>query len=132
MQPQTTNFRLNSSADGSRILVVEDSEMLRNLLVLGFRKAGFDVLAVENGEDGLAAVRDWSPHLIVLDLYLPKMDGLTFLQQLDSPATPTIILTGSQDEHHKLNAQNLGAVAFVEKPIKFPALMDVVNKHLTG
>jgi DNA-binding response OmpR family regulator len=79
------------------ILIVEDDSMLRNILVEKLTKENFIVLEGKDGEEGLAQALKHHPDLILLDVLMPKMDGVTMLKKLredkKSVATPVILLT---------------------------------------
>ena len=85
------------------ILIIDDEEPIRELLKLTLQSAGFDsILEASNGEDGLALATRYMPDLILLDLMLPGMDGLSVCRRLkSSPDTrmiPIIMLTAKSDE----------------------------------
>ena len=77
-----------------RILVVDDEERIINFLRSKLKASGYEVLTANNGLEGLEQAQAQEPDLIVLDLLMPKMDGLEMLKQLRSfSAVPVIILT---------------------------------------
>jgi two-component system, OmpR family, alkaline phosphatase synthesis response regulator PhoP len=69
-------------ADKTKILIVEDEQALREILESKFAAAGFDVVTAENGEEGLKSALKEQPSLILLDVLMPVMDGLTMLEKL--------------------------------------------------
>jgi two-component system response regulator RpaA len=85
------------SEEKKKILVVEDDSMLRNILVEKLTKENFTVYEGQDGEEGLAQALKYYPDLILLDVLMPKMDGVTMLKKLredeKSFATPVILLT---------------------------------------
>lgn len=69
-----------------RVLIIEDEKPLREAFTFLLKSEGFSVAAAENGKVGLAKLRSFRPDLILLDMIMPVMDGLTFLQEADLPA----------------------------------------------
>jgi DNA-binding response OmpR family regulator len=101
-----------------RILVVEDSKLLRHAIQRDLTRAGFTVTIAADGEEGLRSAREELPDLILLDMMLPKISGLDMLRLLKKSAEtngiPVVVLTGlSKGNEQKLSAE--GAAAFCEK-----------------
>ncbi len=99
------------------ILIVDDEERLALLLKTYLEQAGFRAVIAGNGRAGLALARQETPDLIVLDIMMPELDGLEFMQQhrRDS-ATPVILLTARVDDADKVLGLELGADDYVTKP----------------
>jgi two-component system alkaline phosphatase synthesis response regulator PhoP len=80
-----------------KILVVDDEEHIRKILKFQLEKKGYTVIAAENGEVALQLVRRESPHLVILDLMMPKMDGYTVCERIranfQTSQIPVIMLT---------------------------------------
>jgi two-component system, OmpR family, alkaline phosphatase synthesis response regulator PhoP len=101
----------------STILVVDDEPRIVQLARDYLEHAGFDVVTASDGPSGLAAARTRSPDLVVLDLGLPRMDGLDVARALrHDSAVPIIMLTARADETDKLVGLELGADDYVTKP----------------
>ncbi len=103
------------------ILIIDDEEPIRELLKLTLQSAGFDsILEASNGEDGLALATRYMPDLILLDLMLPGMDGLSVCRRLkSSPDTrmiPVIMLTAKSDESDIVVGLEMGANDYITKP----------------
>ena len=102
------------------ILIVEDEKEIRDLLVHYLRKEGFQPLVALDGEDGLAKARSEKPDLILLDILLPKMDGLELLRKIRSDReiahTPVAMLTAKGDETDRIVGLELGADDYITKP----------------
>ena len=103
------------------ILIIDDEEPIRVLLKLTLQSAGYDsVLEASNGEDGLALAMRYKPDLILLDLMLPGMDGLSVCRRLkSSPDTrmiPIIMLTAKSDESDIVIGLEMGANDYITKP----------------
>ncbi len=101
------------------ILIVEDDKFLLEILEEEFSKNGFKVVAVRDGEQGLEAAANYKPELILADILMPKMDGITMLTKLRSnPATkniPAIILTNLNDTENIDKALETGVYDFLVK-----------------
>jgi DNA-binding response OmpR family regulator len=106
--------------DVKRVIIVEDEEKLANNLAEKMRGEGFTVSAVYNGEEGLDLIRSEKPHLVVLDIMLPGLDGLSICRMLrNDPATadiPVIILTARGTEVDKIVGLESGADDYIVKP----------------
>ncbi|MEN8162957.1 MAG: response regulator transcription factor, partial [Acidobacteriota bacterium] len=107
-----------------RVLVVEDDEAMAVALRDGFDYEGYEVLAAQDGEAGLAMARSEDPDLIILDVMLPKMTGLEVCKSLraDGNAVPIIMLTARGQEIDKVLGLKLGADDYVTKPFSFMEL----------
>lgn len=107
---------------GQRVLVVEDSAVIRRLIEVCLRPADLDVFMREDGPSGLDAARTESPDLLVLDIGLPEMDGWQVLDHLrQDPGTkglPVLVLTAHAEEESRRRADEGGADAFVTKPFQ--------------
>ena len=108
-----------------RILVVEDFTPLREAIAQGLHEAGFAVDAVANGEDGLWHARSGEHDVIILDLMLPKIDGLTILKTLRAAASPAhvLILTAKDTPEDRIRGLDLGADDYLVKPFVFGELL---------
>ena len=116
---------------GARILVADDAPEIRNLLRRSFAGQGH---AVEVAEDGLEAVqkaRAWAPELIVLDLAMPRLGGLTACRQIrEFSEAPIIVLSVMGEEHDKVRALDAGADDYVTKPFGMEELLARVRVAL--
>ncbi len=102
------------------MLVVEDSPIERTLLAALARKSGHDVAEARDAGSALAAAEAHPPDIILLDIHLPDMDGLTLLSQLrtEHPYVPVVVISASADPEQVEAALDLGAVNFIFKPVK--------------
>jgi len=107
---------------GSRILVVEDSAVIRRLIEVCLRAADLEIVTREDGKTGLAAVGSESPDLVVLDIGLPGMDGWEVLDRIRRDEStrniPVVVLTAHAEEESRRRANEGGADAFVTKPFQ--------------
>lgn len=105
-----------------RVLVVEDSAVIRRLIEVCLRPASLEVVMREDGPQGIEAATSENPDLLVLDIGLPEMDGWEVLDHLRSnPATknlPVLVLTAHAEEESRRRADEGGADAFVTKPFQ--------------
>lgn len=116
-----------------RILVVDDDENFRSLLVDFLQTSGYTARGAEDGEAALALLREVPFDLLLVDLRLPGMDGLELIRQaksLHSPA-PIIIVTGYGSKESAIEAVRLGVTNYLEKPIRdLSALASAVQQAL--
>lgn len=115
------------------ILIVDDSESIRELISLGLTRAGFEVIAAENGSQGLSLLEAHPPvKLVITDLNMPLMDGITFLKELRGMPKhkflPVIILTTESQHTRKMEAKNAGATGWIIKPFTNEQLLEVIKK----
>lgn len=108
-----------------RVLVIEDFSPLRNSVVQGLAEAGFAVDAADNGEDGLWQAKSGEHDVVVLDLMLPKVDGLEILRSLRKlkSAAHILILTAKDTTADRIHGLNLGADDYLVKPFVFGELL---------
>ena len=113
-----------------RVLVIEDSDDLRNLLSRILSREGYDVVGVDDGSVGISWARD-DIDVVVLDLGLPGMSGLDVCRQLRADRAtaelPIIVLTGRSDRRDVRDGLVAGADAFLIKPVQLGALIDAVG-----
>jgi DNA-binding response OmpR family regulator len=108
-----------------RILLIEDYELLRKSVAQGLREAGYAVDVAGDGEEGLWYARTGDYDVIVLDLMLPKVDGLTILRCLREKENPVhiLILTARDTLEDRIQGLNLGADDYLVKPFAFDELL---------
>ena len=104
-------------ADTSTILLVDDEESIQKLLTYPLERDGFKVVHARDGEEALARFAEEDVDLVVLDLMLPKLDGLEVCKRLRAESTvPIIMLTARDDELDKVLGLELGADDYITKP----------------
>ena len=107
-----------------RVLLVDDDRKLLALLERGFRYEGFEVCSALNGEQCLVAARTEQPDVVVLDIGMPRLDGLEVCRRLRQQAdVPVIMLTARDEVQDKVQALGLGADDYVTKPFAFDELV---------
>jgi DNA-binding response OmpR family regulator len=104
-------------ADASTILLVDDEDSVQKLLTFPLEREGFRVVSARDGEEALTRFAEEDVDLVVLDLMLPKLDGLEVCKRLRAESTvPIIMLTARDDELDKVLGLELGADDYITKP----------------
>ena len=116
----------------ARILVVDDDPGLLRLLTIRLRAENYDVEAVENGVQALAAARRFRPDLVISDLRMDQLDGIGLLKELQNrwPGLKVILLTAHGTIPDAVQATQMGAFGFLTKPVEKQELLDQVQKAL--
>ena len=117
-----------------KILVIDDEPSIRSLLDTLLRRKGYDVVLADSGRKGLELFRREHPDVIVLDLKMPEMDGLTVLRQIHSldPKKPVIILTGAGNTEAEQQVRALGVTEYVEREFSLHLLGDSLKRLLNN
>jgi DNA-binding NtrC family response regulator len=112
------------------ILIVDDEDEARLGLSKLLSVKGYHVLTASNGVEALEVLRNQPTSIIITDIKMPEMDGLTFLREIKKliPGIKVVIITGYGEVETYLEAMNLGAIEFLHKPIQFDDLVKVINK----
>jgi two-component system chemotaxis response regulator CheY len=117
---------------GKTILIVDDSISLRQVVGIALKGAGYDVIEASDGRDALAKLTGQKINLVISDVNMPNMDGITFVQELKKlPAyrfTPVIMLTTEAGDAKKQAGQAAGAKAWVVKPFQPAQMLAAVAK----
>lgn len=101
----------------SKILIAEDEQDIRQLLVDYLQQSGYNTIAVGNGEDALAHARSEQPDLVLLDVMMPGLDGLEVCRQLREVShVPVIFITARHDEVDRIVGLRMGADDYIVKP----------------
>jgi len=108
-----------------RILVVDDEDNLRTMLVAALKFEGYDVAAAPNGREGLRSVKESKPDLIVLDVMMPELDGFGMLKRLRETGdrTPVVFLTAKDTSADAVEGLGLGADDYLSKPFALEELV---------
>lgn len=116
----------------AKILVIDDEQGIRDLLDTLLRRKGYDVVLADNGQKGLELFRRERPDVVVLDLKMPGMGGLTVLQEIRSfnPKQPVVILTGAGTAEAEQQVRALGVTEYVEKEFSLHLLGDALHRLL--
>lgn len=114
------------------IMIVDDSFTLRQVLGMTLKKAGYEVIEAENGEDALNKLTGQKINLFICDVNMPKMDGITLLGELNKrdeyAYVPKIMLT-TESEHQKMQeGKQAGAKAWIVKPFQQDTMLSAIKK----
>lgn len=119
---------------GKKVLIVEDDASTRLMVSRLLDKAGYDVRTATDGLDGLRVLEDLIPDLIIADVLMPELDGLTFVKALknrrETKVIPVIFLTAKSDPLSMIEGINVGAKFYITKPFQTEDLLAKVNKVL--
>jgi CheY-like chemotaxis protein len=119
----------------TKVLIIEDNETLNEAYKLILEKDGHDVTTAFNGEEGLEKLKDMEPDLILLDMLMPKMDGLEFLRHFTPssfPKTTIIILSNLNEDEQVEEARKLGAHRYILKANTSPRELAIKVNHIIG
>jgi DNA-binding response OmpR family regulator len=116
----------------AKVLIIDDEPNVRTLLDMRLRHHGYDVLLADNGWKGLQLYNQEHPDVIVLDLKMPELDGVTVLKQIRSVdfKQPVIILTGDTTPETERQVRALGVSGFIIKGSSMKHLVDTLNSIL--
>jgi CheY-like chemotaxis protein len=117
---------------GIRILVVDDDAALRWTLAAFLQTEGYRVQTAANGESALEYVERERPTVILLDMDMPVLDGESFVQEMRAREinVPIIAMTAAKDARRW--AEQIGATAYVVKPVSFPALLGRIDQAIVS
>jgi two-component system chemotaxis response regulator CheY len=115
-----------------RILTIDDSKTMRDMLMLTLAEAGFDVLQAVDGQDGLDVLGKEQVDVVITDINMPRMDGYEVIRQLRSnpshKTTPILVLTTESEAEKKNLAREAGATGWMVKPFDPDRLVATVRK----
>ena len=114
------------------ILIVDDDEGVRQILVETLKTAGHTVTTADSGERAVAAVREAPVDLVILDMVLPRVDGLEVLREITTlrPETAVIMITGYASVETAIRAMKMGAVDYIVKPFRMEEVELIVSRAL--
>lgn len=114
------------------IMVVDDSASMRQVVSIALKGEGYTVIEGRDGEDALAKLTGQKVHLIISDVNMPIMDGISFVKQVKQMPnykfTPILMLTTESEEEKKREGQAAGARAWMVKPFRSEQLLNAVQK----
>lgn len=120
--------------EGKRILVVEDEADLAHLVQVNLELAGYEVSIARDGAEGVAAVREDPPDMVLLDVMMPVLDGWGVLTRLDEDPglddLPVVMLTALSEERDLIRGHLQGAIRYVTKPFEMRRLLEAVEQAL--
>ena len=117
--------------DTQSILLIDDDQNVSHLIRLYLEKEGYQVYEASRGDEGVAAFKQYSPSLVLLDIMLPGIDGLDVLREIRKTSkTPVIMLTAKDETFDKVLGLELGADDYITKPFKNKELVARVKAVL--
>ncbi len=130
-QPRASN---RQEPERQRVLVVEDDQAILQALRIRLNYEGFDVLAVNNGTAALNQAQGFAPHVAVLDINMPGIDGIAVGEQLQAqrPDCQLLFLTASRDSRLRERAHQLNVHAYMEKPYGSRDLVEAIQQCAGG
>ncbi len=117
---------------GCRILVVDDEPDILASTSLSLQAEGADVVTAEDGNTAVSLFASTRPDGVVLDMMLPRRSGFLVLEKIrDSEHSPPVVMvTANQGRRHMTYAENLGATAYLVKPVSMPRLLEVLAESM--
>lgn len=106
--------------------------MMREMLLLSLREAGFNVVQAEDGVDGLNVLAQANPDVIITDINMPRLDGFGFIDGVRRDqrfrATPILVLSTESDQEKKSRARSAGATGWIVKPFNAGSLITAIRR----
>ncbi len=119
---------------GQKILIVDDEPDILELIEYNLKKEGYQVFLASNGQEGISVAKKVHPDLIILDIMMPKMDGIEACRLMraipEFKNTFMVFLTARSEEYSEIAGFNVGADDYIAKPIKPRALVSRINAIL--
>ena len=116
-----------------KVLIIDDEPELIETVRMRLEANGYNVIAATDGDEGVAKAKSECPDLILLDLIMPRVDGLRALSILKkddrAKLIPVVILTAKNEDDYILDAGRLGAVDYLVKPVNMQTLVEVVDRN---
>jgi len=123
-----------SSPGPVKVLVIDDSNTIRRSAELFLRQAGYDVILAEDGFDALAKISDHQPHVIFVDIMMPRLDGYQtcalIKQNAQLKSTPVIMLSSKDGVFDRARGRLAGSDRYLTKPFTQEGLIEAVNQYV--
>ena len=117
---------------GKRVLLVEDNDLNRNMMVLRLNRAGLEVITAGNGQQALDIMHSDQPSIVLMDMNLPVLDGWAASRRAKEDEgirdIPIIALTAHATEAHRIYAMEAGCDDYATKPVDFPSLLNKIQE----
>ncbi len=122
------------SDTGRRVLLIEDTAVLRRLIEVAVARSGVELVCRADGRSGLDAVFVEEPDLVLLDIGVPEMDGWQVIEAIRSvgPEPPILVVTAHGSREDEARARALGADDFIAKPFRPDVLVEAMEQLLVG
>ena len=118
----------------ARILAVDDDEKILRVIEALLTPHGYEVILSRDGQEAITAMSSTKPDLVLMDIFMPNMDGYTALgaikNNIATREVPVIIVTAAGQNLNKELAETLGAAGYITKPFKSPELLDIIGRLL--
>jgi two-component system, OmpR family, KDP operon response regulator KdpE len=122
---------LKSLKLAAKILIVDDEPQILRVLRTSLTTQGYVLRVVANGVEGLLAVREWEPELVITDLAMPQMDGVSLCREIRAfSKVPILVLSVRNQDAIKIEALDAGADDYITKPFSIQELLARVRAHL--
>ena len=117
-----------------RVLIIDDEKNHRHMLRLHLEDAGYSCDEAENGADAIASISENTYDILLLDITMDIMDGLTFLSYIrgEGNNTPVVVITANLDAKTAVSAMKLGAADYMTKPVNTDELLSIMNNLLNS
>ncbi len=117
-----------------RILIVDDSRTIRNLILLSLDVTAFVVYLAGDGQAALDILQDAKPGLLITDIHMPRLDGLQLIERARNSdrfkALPILVLSTEMEREYNLKARSAGATCWISKPVEASTLLDTIQRVL--
>ena len=121
-----------TDANGEKILVVDDSASIREMVSFTLKSAGYEVITASDGVEALDFAKNNEVKLVVTDINMPNMDGITLIQELRKLGTyqyvPILTLTTESGDEKKKQGKDAGATGWIVKPFDPDSLLKTIRK----
>ncbi len=115
-----------------KILAVDDSASMRQMVLLTLQGAGYDVVQASDGIEALDIARGGAVDLVLTDVHMPRMDGITLVRELrgllDYKFVPMLVLTTESSQEKKMEGKRAGATGWIVKPFNPPQLLATIAR----
>jgi DNA-binding response OmpR family regulator len=125
----------DSTPQTKRILLVDDDAEIVESMRYALEKQGYQIFIARDGNQGLAMAERESPHLVILDMMMPKRSGFLVLEKLrreQEVPVPVIMITANEGSRHKAYAEMLGVADYLRKPFAMEVLLESVRRIFAG
>ncbi len=120
---------------GVRVMVIDDSNTIRRSAEMFLTRAGCEVILAEDGFDALSKIADYQPHLIFVDIMMPRLDGYQTCALIKNNArfksTPVVMLSSKDGLFDRARGRMVGSDQYLTKPFTQESLLDAVRTHAT-
>ena len=124
----------DAATSAIKVLVIDDSNTIRRSAELFLKQAGYDVILAEDGFDALAKISDYRPHVIFVDIMMPRLDGYQtcalIKQNPNLKATPVIMLSSKDGVFDRARGRLAGSDRYLTKPFTKEGLLEAISLHV--